>query len=123
MAKKIFIVEDDEFLQNLEATKLKKEGYDVVVASNGEEALTKIEETNFDLLLLDLILPNFDGFEILKKVRNTEKTKNIPAIVFSNLSEEKDINKSKELGANYFMVKSNFTLDELVEHVGKILGK
>jgi DNA-binding response OmpR family regulator len=107
--KKVLIVEDDEFLQSLESTKLKKEGYEVFVAGTGEEALIKVEEANFDLLLLDLILPNFDGFEILKKVREYEKTK--------------DINKSKELGANFFMVKSNFTLDELVEHVNKIFNR
>lgn len=121
--KKILIVEDDQFLQSLESTKLKKEGYEVNVASNGEEALTKVEEADFDLLLLDLILPNFDGFEILKKVREYEKTKDLPVIVFSNLSEEKDVNKSKELGANFFMVKSNFTLDELIEHVNKVLNR
>jgi two-component system, OmpR family, phosphate regulon response regulator PhoB len=121
--KKVLIVEDDEFLQSLESTKLKKEGYEVFVAGTGEEALIKVEEANFDLLLLDLILPNFDGFEILKKVREYEKTKDLPVIVFSNLSEEKDINKSKELGANFFMVKSNFTLDELVEHVNKIFNR
>lgn len=121
--KKVLIVEDDEFLQSLESTKLKKEGYEVFVAGTGEEALIKVNEANFDLLLLDLILPNFDGFEILKKVRGDEKTKDIPVIVFSNLSEEKDINKSKELGANFFMVKSNFTLDELVENVNKIFNR
>ena len=65
----------------------------------------------------------FFGFDILKKIRETEATKNIPVIVFSNLSEDKDIKKANELGATDFMVKSNFTLDELTERIGKALTK
>lgn len=119
--KKVLIIEDDSFLQGLEAAKLKKENYDIVVASTGEEGMEKIKEPGIDLILLDIILPQFDGFEILKRVREIENTKNIPVIVFSNLSEEKDIEKAKALGATDFMVKSNFTLDELVEHINKVL--
>lgn len=119
--KKILIIEDDSFLQDLEAVKLKKENYEVITASTGEEAIGKINEPNIDIILLDLILPDYDGFEILTKIRGIESLKKIPVIVFSNLSEEKDIKKSKELGATDFMVKSNFTLDELVKHVSKIL--
>ena len=119
--KKILIIEDDSFLQGLEASKLKKENYEIILASTGEEALTMINEPGIDLILLDLILPKYDGFEILKKVRETEGLKNIPVIVFSNLSEDKDMKKAESLGANDFMVKSNFTLDELVEHINKIL--
>lgn len=119
--KKVLIIEDDSFLQGLEASKLEKEGYKVITASTGEEAMRKINEPDIDVILLDLILPDFDGFEILKKVRTIENLKTIPVIVFSNLSEEKAINKSKELGATDFMVKSNFTLDELIKHINSIL--
>lgn len=119
--KKVLIIEDDSFLQGLEAGKLKKEGYEVITASSGEEAMKKINEPGINIILLDLILPNFDGFEILKKIRATESVKNTPVIVFSNLSEEKDVTKSQELGATDFMVKSNFTLEELIEHMDKIL--
>lgn len=121
--RKILIIEDDSFLQGLEAGKLEKEGYKVITASSGEEAMKKINEPDIDIILLDLILPNFDGFDILKKVRETEATKNIPVIVFSNLSEQKSVDKSKELGATDFMVKSNFTLDELIKHINTILKK
>ncbi len=119
--KKILIIEDDVFLQGLEASKLKKDNHEVLTASNGEEGMEKIYESGIDLVLLDIILPQFDGFEILKKIKETESLKNIPVIVFSNLSEEKDIKKAKELGAIDFLVKSNFTLDELTEHINKIL--
>ena len=118
---KVLIVEDDSFLQGLEVGKLKKGNYEVITASTGEEGMEKIMELGIDLILLDLILPKFDGFEILKKVRDTDHLKKVPVIVFSNLSEEKDIEKAKGLGATDFMVKSNFTLDELVDHINKIL--
>jgi len=119
--RKILIIEDDNFLQGLEAGKLKKENYDIITASTGEEAMKKINEPAIDLILLDLVLPKFDGFEILQKIRETDATKKIPVIVFSNLSEDKDIKKAEKLGANDFMIKSNFTLDELIEHINKIL--
>lgn len=120
--KKVLIVEDDSFLQGLEATKLEKEGYGVIVASTGEEGMKKLNEAGIDLILLDLLLPDIDGFEILKKVRTMEPPmRDIPVIVFSNLSEQKAIDKSKELGATDFMVKSNFTLNELIKHIDTVL--
>lgn len=119
--KKILIIEDDSFLQGLEASKLERESYEVITASSGEEALKKIHEPNIAVILLDLILPNFDGFDILKKIKETEVLKDVPVIVFSNLSEEKVVQKSKEMGATDFMVKSNFTLDELTKHINEIL--
>lgn len=121
--KKALIIEDDSFLQGLEAGKLEKEGYKIITASTGEEAMRKIHEPGLDVILLDLILPDFDGFEILKKIKTIEILKNIPVVVFSNLSEEKAISRSKELGAADFMVKSNFTLDELIKRINEILKK
>lgn len=119
--KKVLIVEDDSFLQGLEAKKLTKAGFEILTASTGDEAMQKINEPGVNIILLDLVLPNYDGFEILKKIRSTENIKNIPVIVFSNLSDEKDIKKSKDLGATDFMVKSNFTLDELIERINSLL--
>ena len=119
---KILVVEDDSFLQELEVSKLKKEGYEVIVASTGDEAIEKIKEDGINLILLDLVLPNFDGFEVLKRIRESEKTKKTPVLVFSNLSEEKDIKKAEELEANDFMVKSNFTIEELAQKIKSIIG-
>ena len=118
---KILIIEDDAFLQGLEVSKLKKENYEIITASTGEEAMQKINEPDIALVLLDLVLPNFDGFEILKKIRETESIKATPVIVFSNLSEDADVKKAEALGATEYMVKSNFTLDELVEKVQSII--
>lgn len=115
--KKVLIIEDDSFLQGLEASKLEKGGYQVITASTGGEAMKKINEPDIDIILLDLILPDFNGFEILVKIKEAEHLKKVPVIVFSNLSEEADINKSKQLGATDFLIKSNFTLDELIKRI------
>lgn len=122
MAKKILIVEDDMFLQGLAATKLKKEGFDMLVASDGAEA-SKILETEVpDLFILDIILPGeTDGLGILKRIRENIKTSKTPVIMFSNMSDDENIKKATQLGANEYMVKSNFTLDELADKIKELL--
>jgi len=123
MSKKILIIEDDLFLQGLEATKMKKEGYEIFVASSGEEAFKFIDGGNKpDIILLDLLIPGVDGFMILEKIRENKELLTIPVIVFSNLSEEKDIARAQKLGISEFMIKSNFTLDELTKKVKDLIG-
>lgn len=122
MNKKILIIEDDSFLQSLEATKLKKEGFEITTASNKEEIDAKIDAMNFDIILLDLVLPGTDGFSVLKKIRENLKFLKTPIIVFSNLAEDKDIEQAKELGATEYMIKSNFTLEELSEKIKILLA-
>lgn len=121
MSKKILIVEDDSFLQGIASTKLEKEGFTVTGASNSDEATKVLAADTPDLVLLDLVLPGTDGFGILKMIRENQKTMTTPVIVFSNLSEDKDIKHAKELGATDYMVKSNFTLDELADRIKEIL--
>lgn len=124
MAKIVLIIEDDNFLQGLEAKKLKKEGYDVLTASNSVEAFKILDAKHkIDLILLDILLPDVDGFGILEKIRKDNEMSKIPVIIFSNLSEEKDIEKATKLGISEFMVKSNFTLDELAEKIKILIGK
>ncbi len=120
MSKKILIIEDDTFLQGLAANKLGDAGFDVTTASDGDEAMTELAKGKFNCILLDLMLPDISGFDILKSVRETSKS--IPVIVFSNLSEDKDIKHATDLGATDYLVKSNFTLEELVEKIEKTLS-
>ena len=120
MSKKVLIVEADTFLKNLASTKLTKEGFEVLPASSVEELNTILESHTPDIILLDLLLPGTDGFGILKKIRENLKLTETPVIIFSNLSDEKDIAQAKELGANHFMIKSNFTLDEIVSKVREL---
>lgn len=121
--KKILIVEDDSFLQGLISRKLKGNGFDVFIALSATEGFKVLESGVIpELILLDLLLPNIDGFEFLAKIRTNPMLKTVPVIVFSNLSEEKDILKAKALGITDFMIKSNFTLDELLEKIKSVLG-
>lgn len=124
MAKKILIIEDDNFLLGLEAKKLKEKGYDVLTASNSVEAFKIMEaKESIDLVLLDLMLPDVDGFEILTKIREDDNLEHVPVVIFSNLYEEKDLKRATKLGISNFMIKSNFTLDELTEKIKKLIGE
>ncbi len=120
MSKKILIVEDDTFLQGLAANKLTAAGFEATTASTGELAKAELAKNKFDCILLDLTLPDISGFDILKSIRETSKT--LPVIVFSNLSEDKDVKQATDLGATDYLVKSNFTLEELVEKIEKTLS-
>jgi CheY-like chemotaxis protein len=121
MHKKILIVEDDSFLQGLASTKLEKEGFTVAAAASGDDALKILKTDVPDCILLDLILPGMDGFEVLRNIREAGATRTVPVIVFSNLSEDTDIKHAKDLGATDYMIKSNFTLDELADRIKELL--
>lgn len=117
MAYRILIIEDDDFLRSLAVGKLEKEGFVVETASDGQTGLQKVFTTLPELLILDLMLPEMSGFEILEQIRSNDTTKNLKIIVFSNLGEETDIKRCLDLGVSEYLIKSNFTLDELAEKV------
>lgn len=120
--KKVFIVEDDEFLRSLNAKKLEDAGYAVSVAVDGVSAIQMIPAEKPNLIFLDLLLPgDKDGFDVLQEVKANPTTKDIPVIVFSNLGQTEDIEKAKSLGASDFLVKANFTLDDVVAKIQEIL--
>ena len=121
MAHTILIVEDDDFLRSLAVTKLEKEGFTVSMAANGQEGLALIKSTIPDLLILDLMLPVMSGFDVLKSMKADEATKNIKVVVFSNLGEQNDIKQCLDLGVSDYLVKANFTLDELLEKIKSLL--
>ena len=121
MSRKILLVEDDPFLIEIYTTKLKEAGYEVDTAEDGETALRKIKESIPDLLLLDVVLPNFNGWEILRKIKADSKTKGIKVVVLSNLGEKQEIEKGVKLGATKYLVKAHYTPSEVVTEVKKIL--
>ena len=122
MAYRILIVEDDDFLRSLAVSKLEKEGFVMETAGTGDEGLKKVMALPPDLLILDLMLPNVSGFEILEKIRSTDQTKPLKVVVFSNLGEESDIKRCLDLGVSDYLIKANFTLDELAEKVKAIVA-
>ncbi len=117
MKKKILIVEDDRFLRELIAKKIKEQGYDVSEAGDGESGLKLIKETKLDLILLDLILPGIDGFQVLKNIKQDPETADIPVIILSNLGQKEDIDKGMDLGAEDFLIKAHFTPGEIIEKI------
>lgn len=122
MAHNILIIEDDDFLRSLAVTKLEKEGFTVHMATNGQEGLTTAESHLPQLIILDLMLPIMSGFDVLAGLKANPATKDLKVVVFSNLGEESDIKKCLDMGANDYLVKANFTLDELVEKIKTLLG-
>lgn len=121
MAKKILIIEDDKFLRELIAQKIVKEGYDISEAIDGEEGIKKIKEEKPDMVLLDLILPGIDGFEVLSKMKEDPFLAQIPVIILSNLGQKDDIEKGLKLGAADYLIKAHFTPGEIIEKIKTIL--
>lgn len=119
--KKILLVEDDLFLIDLYTTKLEQEGFSVEVSNDGEDCLRRIKENIPDLVLLDIVLPNVDGWEILQKIRNDEKFKDLKIVILSNLSQKEEIEKGLKFNVEKYLVKAHYTPTEVVEEVKKII--
>ncbi len=122
MPKKLLIVEDDQFLRELICKKIKEQGYEVTEASDGEQGIKQIKEIKPDLVLLDLMLPGMDGFNVLEQAKKDPETSSIPIIILSNLGQKEDIDKGMSLGAEDFLVKAHFTPGDIIEKVKIILG-
>ena len=120
---KILIVEDDKFLRELIARKLTAENYQISEAIDGEEGLKKIKEEKPDLVLLDLILPGIDGFEVLSRIKEDPSLASIPVIILSNLGQREDVERGMKLGAVDYLVKAHFTPNEIIEKVKQALTK
>lgn len=118
----VLVIEDDKFLRELLVRKLSGEGFEVKNAIDAEIAFAVLAERTPDIILLDLILPGVDGFEILTRIKANPKIANVPVIILSNLGQKDDLDKAMALGAKDFMVKANFTLDEIVAKVHSVVG-
>lgn len=110
---KVLLIEDEPEVLELYRLKLTLDEYDVVTATNGKEGLKKAVDENPELIFLDIKMPEMDGFEVLKKLRSDTKTKNIPVVILSNFDEQDMIEKGLSLGANEYLIKSQFTPEEI----------
>ena len=115
--KTILLIEDEPTLQKTLSLALTQEGYEVKSALDGEIGLRLARESRPDLILLDLILPKLDGFEVLDELKKGETVKNIPVIVLTNLESTQDIEKALALGATNYLVKANYDLKDVIEKV------
>lgn len=117
----ILIIEDEQFLCSLMLKKLESSGFVARGVFGGEEGLTAVEELKPDAILLDLLLPGIDGFEVIRRLKKDERFKKVPILVISNLGEPSDINRARELGAVDYLIKTNYSPDEIVSKVWQVL--
>jgi two-component system alkaline phosphatase synthesis response regulator PhoP len=116
-ARRILLAEDDRFLRKAAGAMLRRQGFTVLTAEDGEEALRVARAETPDLILLDLIMPKMQGFEVLKALKSDPQTSPIPVVILSNLGQESDSKAAREMGALDYWVKANLALEELVRRV------
>ena len=121
--KKILFIEDESALQKTFGEILRQEGYEMISALDGKTGLRLAKSEKPDLILLDLILPKMPGFDVLKKLKEDNETKDIPVIVLTNLEDIKDVDRAIELGATTYLVKAKYSLEEIVEKIKNALGE
>lgn len=120
---KILIVEDDVFVRDIYDMKFQQEGFAVVLAVDGLEALQRLEESVPDIILLDMMMPKMDGMEVLKKIKENEAWKHIPVIMLTNISDKEKVDEAlRQEGVDY-LIKSHFTPSEVVSKVYDVLKK
>ena len=121
MKKKILVVEDDKILQSVIKKTISDEGFEVVVASDGEEGVKKSLSEKPDLILLDLLMPKKTGREVLKELRENKETKNIPVLILTVYSSEKSIAECVKLRIEGYLIKSEYTLDDVIKKINSII--
>lgn len=119
--KSILLIEDDPFLIDIYTLKLKEVGFSVDYADDGGEALKKIKEQKPDLILLDIVLPNLNGWEILREIKKTKDLNGLKIIILSNLAEKEEVEKGMNSGADKYLVKAHYTPTEVVREITEIL--
>ncbi len=123
--KSILLIEDDPFLVDIYTTKFKGSDFKIDVATDGEQGLRKLSEKKFDLLVLDIVLPQIDGWEILKKIKalsfNFKHLEGLKIVILSNLGQKEEVERGMEMGATKYLIKAHFTPSEVVEEITKTL--
>jgi DNA-binding response OmpR family regulator len=118
--KKILWIEDDKFLRSILVKKFESSGHTVLKAENGEEAMSILTTETPDIIVIDILLPGINGFDILQKIKANEKLNNIPIIILSNINKPSDVEKAKTLGAQKFLVKSSVSLNEIILEIEQL---
>ena len=121
--KRVLIVDDDEFLLEMYALKFKQSGFEVQIAENGKKALELIPSYAPDVVLLDVVMPSMDGFEVLETIKKEKLAPNALVMMLTNLGQKDDTERGFSLGADDYVVKAHFTPSEVVEKVKKIIQK
>jgi DNA-binding response OmpR family regulator len=121
---KILLIEDDPFLLSMYTTKFELDNFQVFTAEDGEKGLEVAQKGEIpDIILLDILMPKMNGFEVLENLKASERTKNIPVILLTNLNQKDEIERGLALGANDYLIKAHFMPSEVVAKIKKVLGK
>jgi DNA-binding response OmpR family regulator len=120
-ARRVLLVEDDRFLRKAAEATLRQHGFQVLTAMDGEEGLRLAQAERPDLVLLDLIMPKMQGFEVLRILKQDQATAGIPVIILSNLGQDRDVQQAMEAGAVAYYVKASLSLQDLVKRIGETL--
>lgn len=118
--KKILLVEDDDIIRQVYQHFFEKSGFLVYTASSGPDAVSYAENQDFDIIILDIIIPGFDGFHVIEKLKENEKTAKTPVMILTNLDDEKYVKRATKLGIAEYLIKSNTTPQQAVEHIKSI---
>lgn len=120
---KILIIEDDSYISDMYRIKLENSGYEVIIAGDGIEGFKALEKQKPNVVLLDIVMPKIDGFNVLKMIKNDSNYKDIPVILLTNLGQEENVKRGFELGAVSYIIKAHFTPSEVVEKIKSVLEK
>lgn len=120
---KILLIDDDPFILDMYVLKLKDSGFTIDSASNGKDGLSKIKTFEPDLLLLDIVMPTMDGFDVLQEIKKNPPTRLFKIVLLSNLGQKEDVERGLGLGADDYLVKANFTPGEVVQKIQEVLSK
>ncbi len=123
MKQALLIIEDDPFISELLTKELINSGFTVHYSADAEGGIEILKTRIPDIILLDILLPGMNGFEFLEKIKAEERTKAIPVVILSNLGSEDDIKKGKGLGADAYLVKANFIMEDVVKKIEEVLQK
>ncbi|MDD5145529.1 MAG: response regulator [Candidatus Pacebacteria bacterium] len=120
MKKSVLLVEDDPFLIDIYAAKLKEADYSIDIVEDGEATRRKLQEKTPDVIVLDLVLPKIDGWEILKEIKADSKLSNIPVVILSNLGQKSEVERGLAMGATKYLIKAHYTPSEVIEEIKKV---
>ncbi len=118
----ILIVDDDPFILDMYVLKFQEKGFAIAIAKNGKDALKKMKETSPRVMLLDIVLPAMDGFEVLRTLKEDPALRDVKVILLTNLGQKEDVDRGMKLGADDYIIKAHFTPNEVVEKVKRVLG-
>lgn len=120
---KILIIDDDPFILDIYALKFKERGFEVDFAQNGKDGLKKATEQKPEVILLDVVMPGMDGFEVLRELKKDQNTRSIKVVVLTNIGQKEEVERGKALGADDYIIKAHFAPSEVVEKVNSVLQK